>query len=181
MTLMEGWPDEAREAAQLVIDRHGDPDEATASVLIWHSRGPWKRIVAHRDVDSHNFPVRHNDSVESFLQHTVPPRVLGQLAEFDGSVVFHRTRGEPSARCHDEEANLLALNLASDIVEGRRTVQEARDYYAQEFLRYRKKEPTPYMEALRFEPDGSRDADERVLSDEELREASELGKAKVPR
>ncbi|MGH2686459.1 MAG: hypothetical protein ACRDJP_13425 [Actinomycetota bacterium] len=40
-------------------------------------------------------------------------------------------RGDMSARCHDEEASHLALNLANDIVEGKKTVQEARDHYAQ--------------------------------------------------
>jgi hypothetical protein len=178
MATMQGWPEESREAAQLVIEKYGEPDEESASVLIWHAPGPWKRIVAYRDFDPHNFPAPHNDSVESILQHAVPPGKTGQLAEFDGSVVFNRTRGELSARCHDEEANFLALNLAHDIVEGRRTVQEARDYYAHEFLAYRKKEPTPYMERLRFRANGDRDADERVLSDQELQAAEEAGKGR---
>lgn len=179
MDPMKGWPEEAREAAHLVIDKYGDPDEVTGSVLIWEKRGPWKRIVAYRDFDSHQFPAPHNDSIESFLQHDVPPETAGKLATFDGSVVFSRTRGELSARCHDEEANFLALNLAADIVEGRKTVQEARDYYAHEFLAYRKKEPTPYMEGLRFEPNGGRDADERVISDQDLQAAEEQGKARA--
>jgi hypothetical protein len=175
---MEGWPEEAREAAQLVIDKYGDPDEATASVLIWEKRGPWKRIVAYREFDSHDFPAPHNDSVESFLQHSVPPEKISEIAEFDGSVTVNRTRGELSARCHDEEANFLALNLALDIVDGRKSVEQARGYYAYEFLAYRKKEPTPYMEGLRFEPNGNRDPDKRVLSDEQLESAEKAGRAK---
>jgi hypothetical protein len=178
MSEIEGWPEESREAAQLVIDTYGKPDEATDSVLIWNKRGPWKRVVAYRDFDSHNFPAPHNDSVESFLQHSVPTEKISDLAEFDGSVVVNRTRGELSARCHDEEANCLALNLAHDIIAGEKTVQKARDYYAHEFLAYRKKEPTPYMEGLRFEPNGGRDDDERVLSDEQLQEAEEAGKTR---
>ena len=179
MTLMDGWPEEAREAAQLVIDKYGDPDEVTDSVLIWNKCGPWKRMVAYRDVDSHNFPAPHHDSVESFLQHAVPPEAVTRLVEFDGSVVFNRTRGELSARCHDEEANFLALNLAHEIAQGKKSVREARNYYAHEFLGYRKKEPTPYMEGLRFEPNGLCDADERILSDEQLQEALEASQAKV--
>jgi hypothetical protein len=93
-------------------------------------------------------------------------------------VVVNRTRGELSARCHDEEANFLALNLAHDIIEGAKTVREARDYYAQEFLAARRKDPTPYMEGLRFDPNGERDADERVLTDEQLQEAEAAGKRK---
>lgn len=125
---MEDSPEESREAAQLVIDNYGKPDESSDSVLIWNERGPWKRVVAYRDFDSHNFPAPHNDSVESFLQHEVATEKISDLAEFDGSVVVNRTRGELSARCHDEEANFLALNLARDIIEGERTVKEARQY-----------------------------------------------------
>lgn len=33
------WPEESREAAQLVIDRYGEPDEATPTQLVWHRRG----------------------------------------------------------------------------------------------------------------------------------------------
>jgi hypothetical protein len=175
---MQGWPEEAREAARLVIDKYGEPEEVTDSALIWHKRGPWKRIVASRDYDGHEFPAPHNDSVESFLQYAVPTSKMSELGEFDGSVVVNRTRGELSARCHDEEANFLALNLAHDIIEGAKTVREARDYYAQEFLAARRKDPTPYMEGLRFDPNGERDADERVLTDEQLQEAEAAGKRK---
>jgi hypothetical protein len=57
-------------------------------------------------------------------------------------------------------------------------VQEARDYYAKEFVDFRRKKPTPYMEGLRFTP-GDRsaaDPDVRVLSDEDLQAAATEGK-----
>jgi hypothetical protein len=180
MGLMTGWSEEAREAAQLVMDKYGEPHEATDSVLIWNNVGPWKRMVAYRDPDSHDFPAPHKDSVESFLECSVPTDKVSQIVEFDGSVVVNRTRGELSARCHDEEANHLALNLTNDIVTGAKTVQQAREYYAQEFLAARKKEPTPYMEALKFQPSGGADRDQRMLSDEQLEKAVEEGKAKAP-
>jgi len=53
------------------------------------------------------------------------------LAEFDRSVV-ERNAGEVSARCHDEQANFLALNRMHGIVTGAKSVQ-ARDYYVKEF------------------------------------------------
>lgn len=49
MATMRGWPEESREAAQLVIDRYGESDEESGSLLIWHAPGPWKKIVAYRD------------------------------------------------------------------------------------------------------------------------------------
>jgi hypothetical protein len=175
--VIETWPDESREAAQLVIDKYGEPHESTDSFLVWYAVGPWKRIVASRAFWAHDFPAPHFDSVEGVLDYRVAPEHFTPLAEFDGSVVVERTAGEVSARCHDEEANNLALNLMHDIVTGAKSVESARDYYAKEFLDYRRKKPTPYMERLRFDAgDGTADRDERVLSDEELEQAVEEGK-----
>jgi hypothetical protein len=175
MLRLDGWSEEAREPAGPVLEKYGNPHEISSSVLIWNGVGPWKRLVVYRDVDEHNFPAPHLDSVESFIQHTVPTERVSALAEFDGSVVFNRTRGELSARCHDEEANCLALNLAIDIVEGRKTVDVARQYYGHEFLAYRQGDETPYMNGLRFDPNGLKDPDERTLSDDSLQEAVDLG------
>ncbi|HYI23044.1 MAG TPA: hypothetical protein VEX62_10455, partial [Candidatus Limnocylindrales bacterium] len=72
----------------------------------------------------------------------------------------------------DEQANFLAINLAHDIVTGERDAAGARDYYKKEFLDYRRKKPTPYMEGLRFTPTGNTaDADRPVISDDELKQA----------
>jgi len=174
---IEQWPDESREAAQLVIDRYGEPDEATPSQLVWHRRGEWKRIIATKAFHRHDFPVPHFDSVESVIDYRVPIEDFTPLAQFDGSVVVERTTGEASARCHDEEANRLALNLMHDIVAGEKNVDEARAYYAKEFADYRRKLPTPYMEQLRFAGGAdTADPDERILSNEELKRASEEGR-----
>jgi hypothetical protein len=55
--------------------------------------------------------------------------------------------------------------------------KEARAYYAREFLDARRKQPTPYMEQLRFQlGTGTADPDQRVLSDQDLEEAVEEGK-----
>jgi len=174
--IIADWPEESREAAQLVIDRYGEPTEASESQLIWHEVGEWKRIVASKQFWAHDFPAPHFDSVESFLDYKVPPEKFTPLAEFDGSVIAERTAGEVSARCHDEEANRLALNLMHDIVTDAKTVAEARDYYAKEFLDARRKKTTPYMEKLRFPTTAdSPDPDRRLLSDADLEQAKQEG------
>lgn len=70
------------------------------------------------------------------------------------------------------------MNLAHDIVTGAKTSDEARQYYAKEFLDYRRKQPTPYMEGLRFTLDkgNTADPDQRVLSDQDLEQAQREGK-----
>jgi hypothetical protein len=174
--LIQGWPEESREPAQLVIDTYGEPHEATESQLLWHDVGPWKRVVASKAFFEHNFPAPHMDSVESVIDFRVPTEYFTPLARFDGSVIVERTAGEVSARCHDEEANTLALNLMYDIVSGEKDVDGARAYYAKEFADYRRKKPTPYMDELRFTPGGDTgDPDERVLSDEDLEQAQQQG------
>jgi hypothetical protein len=175
--LIERWPEESREATGLVIEKYGEPDEASDTQLIWHRRGEWKRIVATKAFYRHEFPAPHQDSIETFIDYRVPPEKFSDLAAFDGSVIVERTAGEVSARCHDEEANRLALNLMHDIVTGAKSVQEARDYYAQEFIDHRRKKPTPYMEKLRFPvpAGGTADPDQRVLSDEQLTQAKKEG------
>lgn len=172
--MIKSWPAESREAAQLVADKYGSPHESTDSRLAWFDVGPWKRIVASRTFSRHNFPAPHTDSVESVIDYHVPPELCTPLTKFDGSVVIERTAGEVSARCHDEEANLLALNLVNDIVNGRKTVQEARNYYAKEFFDARRKLPTPYMEKLWFQSGSTATADPdiRVLSDSALQLAA---------
>jgi hypothetical protein len=145
--------------------------------------GEWKRIVASKTFYQHEFPAPHQDSVESFIDYRVPPEKFSDLAMFDGSVICERTAGEVSARCHDEQANRLALNLMHDIVTGEKTVAEARDYYAKEFADYRRKKPTPYMETLRFaiQHGGTADPDRRLLSDQDLEQAKQEGEQKQQR
>ena len=119
--IITAWPDESKEAAQLVVDTYGEPHEMTESQITWHKVGSWKRIVATKTYYEHAFPTRHIDSVESLIDYQVPPDRISAIADFDGSVIVERTAGEVSARCHDEQASFLALNLAHDIITGART------------------------------------------------------------
>jgi hypothetical protein len=87
-----GWPDEPKEAAQLVMDAYGEPTEATGSTLVWHDAGQWKRIVASKVFFEHRFPAPHIDALESFIDYHVPTQYFTPLAEFDGSVVVGADR-----------------------------------------------------------------------------------------
>lgn len=178
--IISSRPVESRKAVQLVLDVYGEPHEATASLLIWYRVGPWKRVVAYRTFFEHAFPAPHYDSVQSVIDYRVPPDKFTALAEYDGSVVVERTAGEVSARCHDEQANQLALNLMHDIVTGVKSAAEAKAYYAKEFLDYRRKLPTPYMDKLRFQPGNhnTADPDQRILSDKDLQAAVKQGEEK---
>lgn len=180
--ILAGWPEEAREAAQAVVAAYGQPHEVSESAFTWNNVGRWRRIVAQRAFWQHTFPAPHTDSVETFVDYRVPPDMYTPVARFDGSVMIERTTGEASARCHDEQANSLALNLMHDIVTRKRTVAEARVYYGVEFLNARRKQPTPYMDRLNFPPatDSAADPDERILSDQQLAQAEAEGNGSKP-
>ena len=175
--IIEDWPEASREAARLVLETHGEPAEATTSNLVWYGVSGCKRVIASKAFYQHDFPVAHTDSVESVIAYRVPPEKFSHLARFDGSIIVDRTAGEVSARCHDEQANFLALNLMRDIVAGTRTPEEARAYYGKEFLDFRRNKPTPYLDQLLVDsPPNTADPDEPILSDADLRRAVEEGK-----
>jgi len=88
--IIKGWPEDAREPALLVIDKYGEPHEATESLLTWHKVGPWKRVVASKAVQLHNMPVPHWDAVESVIDCEVPVKFITPIVEFDGSVTVRR-------------------------------------------------------------------------------------------
>jgi len=71
--IIREWPQDSREAAQIVINTYGDPAEATATRLTWHQAGPWKRIVATKAFYEHNFPAPHIDCVETFVDYRCRP------------------------------------------------------------------------------------------------------------
>lgn len=59
MNSIKNWPAQSREAARRVIEQYGEPDEISATQLVWHKRGPWRQIVASKAIDQQNFPAPH--------------------------------------------------------------------------------------------------------------------------
>ncbi|MCA1601979.1 MAG: hypothetical protein LC776_10185 [Acidobacteria bacterium] len=129
--IIAGWKAKPQEVARKMIAKYGQPNEATANRLIWHNAGPWKRTELVNEEIPHRFPKPHNDMLYQAISYRVPPDKFDELAAYDGSVIVERTKGELAARCDMEEANFLALNLANDIVTGKKGVEAARKFYAE--------------------------------------------------
>lgn len=146
--LIAEWKSKPQEVARKMLAKYGLPDEATPMRLIWHRTGPWKRTEVVNEQIAHNFPRPHMDMLLQAIDYPVPPDKFDELAEYDGSVIAERTKGELAARCDMEEANFLALNLAHDIVTGVRSVAEARQFYAQVM---QEMTPAEYLQGLRFQ------------------------------
>lgn len=150
--VLGGWPEKPRLVARVMIEKYGQPDEIAEGHLIWKDNGPWKRTIVHREEIKHDWPIAHTDLLEQTVNYKVPAEKFSDLARFDGSVIAERTKGELSARCDKEEANFLALNLAQEVIEGRKSVKEARAFYEKTIQMMLAGKSSEYLEKLLFTP-----------------------------
>ncbi len=150
MTDVSTWPEASQMAVKEITGKYGNPDGATADELIWMNKGVWKKICIDKKETKHSFPIEHTDMMQTTIAYKVPEEKMDELGHFDGSVTFDRTKGTMSARCDKEANNLLALNLANDIVTGKKTVEQARTAYG-DMIREKMKGGNPeYMMKLTF-------------------------------
>lgn len=174
-SVLEEWPPTPQKVAKKLVEQYGPPDEATPSRLIWHRNGPWKRMEITRDEIPHKFPTSHTDFISQFIDYTVPAGKADELIEFDGSVLVDRTAGELGARCDMEAMNILTLNLAHEIVTGIRSVEDAREHYADQASAYVLGRDAPYAERLLFDVPGGQtaDLDESIIAEPMARQMAE--------
>jgi hypothetical protein len=144
---IENWLEQPKRIARQLIGLYGQPDEVTDRRLVWHHNGLWKRSEIVNKEIPHRFSEPHHDSLTQVIAYRVPPEFAGRLLQFDGSILIDRTRGELAARCDSEAANYLALNLAHEIVTGKKTVDQAREFYADVVFEGKNKK---YLKGFRF-------------------------------
>jgi hypothetical protein len=176
--IIEDWPHAPKNIAHQMVEKYGPPNEATPTKLFWYRNRPWKRTVVDRDTVTHNWPTVHSDFLTQVIDYRVPPDMFDDIAKFDGSILVDRTRGEVSARCDSEAANVLGMNMVHEIVTGKRTWEEARETSTHNTVAYNIGRNAPYAERLLFEvPDGgTEDLDEGMITGPALEQAA--GKAK---
>lgn len=154
MTAAEDWPDGPRKDVQKLTKQYGAPSGVTDSMVVWDNPPkPWHQITVYKETIDHNWPAPHQDYLEQSVLYAVPEDKFDDLAAFDGSVIAYRTGGTLAARCHTEWANLIALNLAHDVIQGTKTVDEAKEAYAQAAMQKMKGTGNPEIaQRLLFEP-----------------------------
>jgi hypothetical protein len=96
-----------RQTAELMLERYGLPNEASAGHLIWHNMPPWKRIVLSSDQIPHDFPTAHTDFLAQYIDYRVPAERAADVLAFHGSIIIDRTAGEVGARCGMEHTERL--------------------------------------------------------------------------
>lgn len=171
--IIEDWPAPQKNVAGQMIEKYGPPNEATPTKLFWYGNGPWKRTELSRDVVTHHWPTVHSDFLTQVIDYRVPPEMFHLIAMFDGSILCDRTRGEVSARCDSESANVLGMNMVHEIVTGKRTVEDARETAVESTVAYNLGRSAPYAERLLFEvpKGGTEDLDKSEISGAVLRQA----------
>lgn len=154
--MMSGWSASSQKAFMATMTKYGPPQEMTRTQAVWWNNGPWKYTMISAAAIPHSFPVPHDDVMKQAVNYNVPPAMFDDLANYDGSVIVERTKGEIAARCDQEGANMLALNLANDILTHRRNIVGARAYYSRAIDTFHKTGAMdPYMQRLMFTPPAS--------------------------
>lgn len=173
--IIERWPQAPKKAAEKILDHYGAPNEATPSKLFWYRIGLWSRMELTADEIVHNFPTPHTDYLSQYVDYPVPSERASDLVAFDGSVILDRTAGQIGARCDHEAYNTLTLNLCVEILQGRRTVEDARRLYGETAAAFVMGRPAPYAEKLLFTSpvEDTADPDESVISQSMAHQAVE--------
>lgn len=151
-TRLAGWKAKPKEAAMMLMQKYGPPHEVTAHRVVWHDNGPWKMTEIINEEIPHDFPMPHVDFMYQAIPYKIEAGHADEITEYDGSVYIDRTRGLLAARCDKEEPNFLAVNLAHEIMMGKRNVEDARTFYAESMMTFMKtKRPNEYQTKFMFQ------------------------------
>lgn len=150
VNLTSGWPDSAVTAAKEMVVRYGEPTEVTRDSLLWKNVPVFKRIIVHREVYSNRFPLLHQTPLEHVVNYDAKEGRIEDVSEYDGSIVFDRTRGEVSVSGENESMNILSINLAHNIMQGNMTPSQARIENGKETMNYLNGNRTAMTQALQF-------------------------------
>lgn len=153
-TLIQDWPQVSQQAARSMLDRYGPPDVVSSMMLVWKDKAPFTRITVTRDAIRHLFPMEHQDVLTEEISLAVPVEKVSELARFDGSILIDRTKGTVAARSDKESSNFLALNLADDIINGKRDADSARKFYADTLAKQMSGKSSAYTDKLNFSVSG---------------------------
>ncbi len=128
-TIIQGWPSSSRLVAHAMIARYGKPLRFSEDALTWYNNGPWQRTVVHRNSWPHGLGDGDKNFLEQAVAYRVPDNKVDELKRFDPRLEADPVAAELSSRSESESANFLALNVAEEIITGRRGLEAARVFY----------------------------------------------------
>lgn len=142
--VIASWPVVSLRTAEAIIEKYGPPDLAVSERLTWNNNGIWKMTSVYRN------PHLQEDILEQAISYKVPREKLAALERLDVALRLSRDGKELSATSESEETNILALNLADEVVRGVKSPQEAREFYIKTVLLANAGKTSPYLRGLLF-------------------------------
>lgn len=128
-TIIRLWPDLSRKTARALIGKYGPPDAYGPNALAWRRNGPWDKTVVYGRSTRYARVDKEREILRQIIAYRVPDDKLEDLRRFDRRLVVDEVATEISFQSARESTNFLALNLADEIVHGRRTVAQARRFF----------------------------------------------------
>ncbi|HAM35435.1 MAG TPA: hypothetical protein DEB40_05185 [Elusimicrobia bacterium] len=149
--IIGNWSNFSRLSADNLMERYGLPDRIESGRLLWHGRGPWKRIEVW-DVMPFYGSDLGPDNLEQTISYPAASSKRKELAAFSKKLRVSKDGTELSARSTGEERNFLALNLADEIVRGLKEPVGARRFYDLTIQLAAAGRSSRYMQGLLFMP-----------------------------
>ncbi|MBI3289279.1 MAG: hypothetical protein HYZ74_07150 [Elusimicrobia bacterium] len=140
-TAIASWPDVSQKLARTMAEKYGEPSQASPDFLIWNDNGPWKKTVVYRYGDRF---------LRQSIRFDVPQARATKLSEMEMGLTFDPSSQELSAASQSEDTNVLALNLAHDVLDGKMTATQARAAYARAVSLSSAGKSVPEMRVLLF-------------------------------
>jgi hypothetical protein len=150
-----GWPERSKELAEALIQKYGLPDGVREAQLSWTRARPWAEVVVYRDALACGRP----NGFEQSVAYEVPVGKWRELDALDRGVDYDPVARELVAHTDRETTNFLALNLADEVIRGRRTAAQAREFYDRTLALSSAGKSSSYMRRLLFRPDEPRAGD----------------------
>lgn len=147
------WPTFSYRLARSMISKYGQPAESSDVRLVWIDNGPWKKTVIYRVPPGGRVLGPDAGRLEQSVGYRVLPEQRSELERFDKTIGVDEQAGLLTVLSNAESDNFLAMNLADEVVRGKRSAKEASDFRRQILRLQDSGKSSPYLEKLLFLPE----------------------------
>lgn len=144
-TIVRNWPERPRLAALALIEKYGAPQIASTDALSWVGNAPWDDTTVRRGADL-------GGSIQQSVHYPVSLPKLAEINKIGGRIEYDSSSQQLSSTADAEGLNFLALNLADEVLSGKRTSAQASELYRRTRELTAAGKSSPYTSALLFTP-----------------------------
>ena len=127
---LEKWEHkDAKAYAETLIEKYGEPDTASDSMILWE-----KDRISKDESIKHNFPKPHRDFVYSTMTIDIPENLMEAIAKASESIIVDQLKNEVTTRCGDIIANAITLGFVQKLVDGKIDPENTKEEYKKHIL-----------------------------------------------